>query len=119
MRRGLRRDVRVQPDLGLVESRVRDGEVRAPDGARLAGHWYPAPGSDATGRTVLLLHGFAEDSTVWEASRATMLNRHGWNVAAPEGEQVPGFGIVDQHAQSLRWMSGIQRQISRSAGQNA
>ena len=57
-------------------------ETRAVDGAKLAGRWYPAPGPQATGRTVLLLHGFADDSSAWEASRAALLNRQGWNVAA-------------------------------------
>ncbi len=57
-------------------------EIRAVDGAKLAGRWYPAPGPAATGRTVLLLHGFADDSSAWEASRAALLNRQGWNVAA-------------------------------------
>ena len=57
-------------------------EIRAADGAKLSGRWYPAPEPPATGRTVLLLHGFADDASAWEASRASMLNRHGWNVAA-------------------------------------
>jgi competence protein ComEC len=56
-------------------------EVRAPDGARLAGRWLPAAGGVATGRVALLLHGFAEASTALEARRAAALNRHGWNVA--------------------------------------
>jgi len=56
--------------------------VRASDGARLAGRWFSAPGPGATGRTVLLLHGFVEDSSAWEARRVGMLHRHGWNVVA-------------------------------------
>jgi len=63
--------------------------VRASDGARLAGRWLRAPGPAATGRTVLLLHGFAEDSSAWEARRVGMLHRHGWNVAALDSR---GYG---------------------------
>jgi competence protein ComEC len=57
-------------------------EVRTADGAKLSGRWYPAPGPAVTGRDVLLLHGFADNASAWEASRVAMLNRHGWNVAA-------------------------------------
>ncbi len=57
-------------------------EVRAADGAKLSGRWYPAPGPKVTGRDVLLLHGFADNASAWETSRVSMLNRHGWNVAA-------------------------------------
>jgi competence protein ComEC len=63
--------------------------VRAADGAKLAGRWYPAPGLTATGRTVLLLHGFADNASAWEGSRVSMLNRHGWNVAALDSR---GYG---------------------------
>jgi competence protein ComEC len=56
--------------------------VTAPDGARLAGRWYGASGVNATSGTVLLLHGFAEDSSSWDQSRAAALVRRGWNVAA-------------------------------------
>ncbi len=57
-------------------------EARARDGVRLAGRWYPASGERPSARVVLLLHGFAEDPSVWEGARASILNRHGWNVAA-------------------------------------
>jgi competence protein ComEC len=74
-------------------------EVRAPDGARLAGRWLPTPGSPITGRTALLLHGFAEASSALEARRAAALNRHGWNVAVLDsrgygksGGSYPTFG---------------------------
>jgi competence protein ComEC len=56
--------------------------VTAADGARLAARWYRAAGRDPSGRTVLLLHGFAEDSSSWDQSRAAALTRRGWNVAA-------------------------------------
>ena len=36
--------------------------ARAGDGSRLAARWFPATGLSSTGRTVLLLHGFAETS---------------------------------------------------------
>ena len=64
-------------------------EARASDGVRLAGRWYPAPGERPSARTVLLLHGFAEDPTAWEGARASILNRHGWNVAALDSR---GYG---------------------------
>jgi alpha-beta hydrolase superfamily lysophospholipase len=57
-------------------------EARGSDGAKLAGRWYPAPALTTTGRTVLLLHGFAEDSSALELRRVATLNQHGWNVAA-------------------------------------
>jgi competence protein ComEC len=56
--------------------------ARAGDGSRLAARWFPASGPCSTGRTVLLLHGFAETSRALEADRAAALNRYGWNVAA-------------------------------------
>ncbi len=61
----------------------------APDGARLAGRSFPAPGDDAAGRVVLLLHGFAEDSSSWGRARAALLNPRGWNVAALDSR---GYG---------------------------
>ena len=64
-------------------------EVRASDGARLAGRWLPAPGPALTGRTALLLHGFAEATSALEARRAAALNRHGWNVAVLDSR---GYG---------------------------
>jgi competence protein ComEC len=64
-------------------------EARADDGVRLAGRWYPAPGANRPARVVLLLHGFAEDPSVWEGARASILNRHGWDVAALESR---GYG---------------------------
>ena len=66
--------------------------VRAADGARLAGRWLAAPAPSGTGRTVILLHGFAEASTALEARRAAALNRHGWNVAVLDSR---GYGRSD------------------------
>jgi beta-lactamase superfamily II metal-dependent hydrolase/pimeloyl-ACP methyl ester carboxylesterase len=64
-------------------------EVWASDGKRLAGRWYPALEPSPTGRTIVLLHGFAEDSSMWEWCRASLLNRHGWNVVAIDSR---GYG---------------------------
>ena len=74
------------PDAALVPEPI---EARATDGVRLAGRWYPAPGERPAARTILLLHGFAEDPSAWEAGRASILNRHGWNVAALDSR---GYG---------------------------
>ncbi len=52
--------------------------VAAPDGARLAGAFRAAP--DAHGRTLLVLHGFAEDRAAL-FDRAQALADRGWNVA--------------------------------------
>lgn len=54
----------------------------AADGVRLAGRFLPATGGGATGRTALLLHGFAESSNGLQAERTAALRRAGWNVAA-------------------------------------
>jgi competence protein ComEC len=64
-------------------------EMRASDGTLQRARWYPADGSVMTGRTVLLLHGFAENSRKFEARRAAALIRLGWNVA---GIDLRGFG---------------------------
>src|SRR4051812_9320633 len=66
-------------------------EATAPDGTRLAGAWFPArPGPESSrgpasrpGRTVLLVHGFAEVGDAW-GSRVEFLTRRGWNVARPD-----------------------------------
>ena len=94
-------------------------EVRAPDGARLAGRWLPAPGLPVTGRTALLLHGFAEASSALEARRAAALNRHGWNVAVLDsrgygqsGGSYPTFGGLE--AGDIRaWLDFLSEQIAR------
>ena len=54
----------------------------AGDGVKLAGRWYPLEAGRETGRTVLLIHGFAEASDALQAQRVAALNRGGWNVAA-------------------------------------
>ena len=50
----------------------------APDGVVLAGSWFPAEHSE--GRTILLLHGLAEDGSAL-LGRVPALNRLGWDVA--------------------------------------
>ena len=55
--------------------------VVAADGVKLAGSWYPAAGLEPTGRTVILLHGFAEPPGNVQAMRVAALNEHGWNAA--------------------------------------
>jgi competence protein ComEC len=74
---------------GLVAEPIM---VRARDQSQLAGRWFPAPGPGATGRTVLLLHGFAEGPAALEARRVAALNRHGWNVASLESR---GYGASE------------------------
>ncbi len=53
----------------------------ADDGVKLAGTWHPAAPAD-TGRTALLLHGFAEASGGMQVERVAALRQAGWNVAA-------------------------------------
>ncbi len=75
-----------------LEGLVQSIEVRAPDGARLRGRFLPAQGTIPTGRTILLLHGFAETSSALERRRLAALSRHGWNVAALDSR---GYGQSD------------------------
>jgi competence protein ComEC len=96
-------------------------EIRAPDGARLVGRFVPAQGPVATGRTVLLLHGFAETSSVLQARRMAALSRDGWNVAALDSR---GYGQSDgpyatfggKEAGDVRvWMDQLAERASRQA----
>jgi competence protein ComEC len=95
--------------------------VEASDGVRLAARWCPAHGSATTGRTVLLLHGFAEVSTVLEMRRATALNRHGWNVASLDSR---GYGASEgphstfggREARDIRvWLDALAKRVARTA----
>jgi competence protein ComEC len=107
------------PENGRQERPGEPIEVRAPDGARLAGRWLPAPGPTGTGRTALLLHGFAEASSALEARRAATLNRHGWNVAVLDsrgygqsGGHYPTFG--GREAGDIRaWIQLLSERIAR------
>ncbi len=93
--------------------------VRAIDGVQLAARWFPLPGAKASGRTVLLLHGFAERSSDLEARRVAVLHRHGWNVASVDSRaygQSEGlystFGGREAH--DLRvWLDALSAQIAR------
>jgi pimeloyl-ACP methyl ester carboxylesterase len=62
----------------------------ADDGVRLAGRWYPAAENRRTGRTALLLHGFAESSDSLQAERVAALQRGGWSVAMLD---LRGYGL--------------------------
>jgi len=93
--------------------------VQAGDGARLTARWFPAHGPATTGRTVLLLHGFAEASTTLETRRAATLNRHGWNVASLDSR---GYGASDgphatfggREAGDVRvWLDALSERIAR------
>ena len=53
---------------------------RATDGAILVGDWFPSAGPSRD-RTILLLHGLAEDRRTFEVRVDRLVNR-GWNVAA-------------------------------------
>ncbi|WP_422928443.1 DNA internalization-related competence protein ComEC/Rec2 [Singulisphaera sp. PoT] len=72
----------VLPGRRFGASEVDDGgeriEVIAPDGVRLVGTWHP--GQDSPGRTIFLVHGFAEVRSAMR-DRVEFLNARGWNVA--------------------------------------
>jgi pimeloyl-ACP methyl ester carboxylesterase len=55
--------------------------ARAADGVELAGRWIAAPGT-ATGRTMILVHGFADGPEAMVADRGRAILDHGWNLAA-------------------------------------
>ncbi len=67
-------------------------ETKAIDGVRLAGRFYGAGGEREPLGMVLLLHGFADDPSVWEGERASILNAAGWDVAALDAR---GYGQSD------------------------
>ena len=99
------------------ESQLRVQPIQAvgSDGTRLAGLWYPAADRNG-GRTVLLLHGFAEPSSALQAQRVLALVRNKWNVAAPD---LRGYGQSDgmfasfggREASDVRaWIDSLENQ---------
>ena len=55
--------------------------TRGHDGSVLVGDWFPAGRASRSDRTIVLLHGLAEDRRAFEV-RVGQLTAHGWNVAA-------------------------------------
>ena len=109
------------PGGGALADDVDSIAARASDGSRLVARWFPAPGASATGRTVLLLHGFAETSRALEAARAAALNRFGWNVAALDSR---GHGQSEGHYSTFggleakdiqAWLDELAGRLARNA----
>jgi beta-lactamase superfamily II metal-dependent hydrolase/alpha-beta hydrolase superfamily lysophospholipase len=108
------------PGGGALADDVDSIVAQAADGARLVARWFPATGPVITGRTVLLLHGFAETSRALEAARAAALNRFGWNVAALDSRghgQSEGhystFGGLEAH--DIRaWLDELAGRLART-----
>ena len=104
-----------------LDAEVEAIETRASDGSRLVARWFPAHGPTATGRTVLLLHGFAETSRALEAARGAALNRYGWNVAALDsrghgesGGHISTFGGLEARDIQL-WLDELSTRVARTA----
>jgi alpha-beta hydrolase superfamily lysophospholipase len=108
------------PDSRELDGLVQPIEVRAADGARLAGRFMAAQGPAPPGRTVLLLHGFAETSRALERRRMAALSRHGWNVAALDsrayGQSDGPYATFGGHESSdVRiWLDRLAECVSRS-----
>ncbi|MGC8638587.1 MAG: alpha/beta hydrolase [Isosphaeraceae bacterium] len=106
------------PGAADLESQNRSQPISAlaRDGVRLAGIWHPTTGEPA-GRTVLLLHGFAEASVALQALRVAALNRAGWNAAALDlraygksGGQFASFG--GREADDVRaWLDSLTAKV--------
>jgi pimeloyl-ACP methyl ester carboxylesterase len=95
--------------------------VLASDGILLSARWHPATGETPTGRTALLIHGFAEASREIQAVRVAALNAGGWNVAAID---LRGYGESGGHFASfggreagdvVRWLDEIAGRVAREA----
>jgi alpha-beta hydrolase superfamily lysophospholipase len=56
-------------------------EACTADGLRLAGIWYPSVSAPSSGRTAIVIHGFAEDPRAFR-DRALALANRGWSAAA-------------------------------------
>jgi len=100
-----------------LEARAQSIAVRADDGARLAGLWYPRPEVEPTGKTVILLHGFAESSRGVQAQRVAVLNQGGWNVAALDlrgygSSEGPFASFGGREAGDVRnWIDGLAERV--------
>lgn len=74
------------PDAVALAPQGEPIEAVAADGTRLAGVWFPS--AAGSGRTILLVHGFAEIRDAMKG-RAELLTVRGWNVARLE---MRGYG---------------------------
>ena len=68
------------PDPAAPADRFRI-EARAADGVTLVGDFFPSRVANPSGRTIVLLHGLAEDRRAFEVRVAGLVDR-GWDVAA-------------------------------------
>jgi pimeloyl-ACP methyl ester carboxylesterase len=71
-----------EPSNGEPEQPGSSIAIAARDGIRMVGRWSAAERTAPTGRTVILLHGFAEPPGSVRSPRVAPLTRAGWNVAA-------------------------------------
>jgi competence protein ComEC len=113
-----------EPDLARnTAGGERTGEpltARSVDGVVLAARWFPAAGASVTGKTLLLLHGFAESSSDVEAHRTAVLNQHGWNVASIDlrgfGESGGAYATFGaREGEDMRiWIDVLAERVSRN-----
>ncbi|WP_168222167.1 ComEC/Rec2 family competence protein [Aquisphaera giovannonii] len=92
--------------------------IQAADGTRLSGRWHPASDRPPSGRTAVLIHGFAEASSQIQAARVAALNAGGWDVAAID---LRGYGESDGAYASFggreagdvsRWLDELARLVA-------
>jgi alpha-beta hydrolase superfamily lysophospholipase len=97
-------------------NRSRPISALADDGVKLAGLWHPAAGMEGTGRTAILLHGFAEASVAVQTRRVAALNQGSWNVAALD---LRGYGRSSGSLASFggREVGDVQVWLDTLAGQ--
>jgi pimeloyl-ACP methyl ester carboxylesterase len=91
----------------------------AVDGVKLAGRWFPADEDCDSGRTAILLRGFAESAGSLQAERASALRRSGWNVAVPDlrgygesGGPFASFGGREAGDVSA-WLDSLEARLGR------
>ena len=68
-----------EPSLDPVPGELIEAE--GTDGVKLAGLWHAAAAERSTGRTAVLIHGFAEHASALQA-RVEALTSHGWNAVS-------------------------------------